>query len=246
MSKTSQTGNAKNVANFQNLISFCAGYGAAYNPSRDGLQVTNLQTLLSAAQAALAGCQTKETAFNNATHARHDCFAPLKPLATRIVNALAVSGVAHSVVEDAKSINHKIQGKRATTPKPVTTTPQDGTTAAEPATISASQQGFDNLVEHFNALIELVSSHTEYNPNEDDLKVTALQTLLAQLKSADTDVINTHTDWSNSRLDRDAILYAHTTGLVDTAIDVKAYIKSIFGATSAQYKQISGIEFKNK
>ena len=152
------------------------------------------------------------------------------------------------MVEGAKSINHKIQGQRATTPKPVATTPQDGATAAtaEPATISASQQGFDNLVEHFNALIELVSSHTEYNPNEDDLKVTALQTLLAQLKLADTDVINTHTDWSNSRLDRDALLYAHTTGLVDTAIDVKAYIKSIFGATSAQYKQISGIEFKNK
>ena len=29
-----------------------------------------------------------------------------------------------------------------------------------------------------------------------------------------------------------------------TAKEVKAYVKSVFGATSPQYKQISGLEFK--
>lgn len=102
------------------------------------------------------------------------------------------------------------------------------------------------MVEHFNGLIELVSSHPEYNPNETDLRVAALQTLLTQLKTANTNVINTNTDWSNSRLNRDAILYAGTIGLVDTALDVKGYIKSIFGATSPQFSQVKGIEFKNR
>jgi hypothetical protein len=31
--------------------------------------------------------------------------------------------------------------------------------------------------------------------------------------------------------------------LVDTAFDVKKYIKSVYGATSPQYKQISSIPF---
>ena len=35
MPSTSETGHAKNVANFEDLISFCNGYGATYNPSKD-------------------------------------------------------------------------------------------------------------------------------------------------------------------------------------------------------------------
>ncbi len=42
MPSTSETGHAKNVANFETLISFCTGYGTTYNPSRDALKVANL------------------------------------------------------------------------------------------------------------------------------------------------------------------------------------------------------------
>jgi hypothetical protein len=49
---------------------------------------------------------------------------------------------------------------------------------------------------------------------------------------------------SNSRIARDKVLYKETTGLVDTAKAVKLYIKSIFGARSAEYAQVSVIEFK--
>jgi len=37
-----------------------------------------------------------------------------------------------------------------------------------------------------------------------------------------------------------------TTGLVDVASDVKNYIKSVFGATSVQYRAISGLKFTHK
>jgi hypothetical protein len=113
MPSTSETGHAKNVANFETLISFCTGYGATYNPSRDALKIANLQTLLTAAKAAIADCKTNETAFDNATDARKESFATLKALGTRIVNALSVSGVADSVVEGARTINRKLQGQRA-------------------------------------------------------------------------------------------------------------------------------------
>lgn len=49
MPSTSETGHAKNVANFQDLISFCTGYGATYNPSKAALSVANLQAQLTAA-----------------------------------------------------------------------------------------------------------------------------------------------------------------------------------------------------
>ena len=40
------------------------------------------------------------------------------------------------------------------------------------------------------------------------------------------------------------MLYDPITGLVQTAKEIKQYVKSIFGATSSQFRQISGIEFK--
>jgi hypothetical protein len=42
MASTSETGHAKNVANFEDLISFCNGYGVSYNPSKAILQIGNL------------------------------------------------------------------------------------------------------------------------------------------------------------------------------------------------------------
>ena len=39
MASNSETGHAKNVANFEDLISFCTGYGATYNPSKAAIQL---------------------------------------------------------------------------------------------------------------------------------------------------------------------------------------------------------------
>lgn len=56
MPSTSETGHAKNIANFETLISFCIGYGSSYNPSKEALKVANLQAILTTAKANLADC----------------------------------------------------------------------------------------------------------------------------------------------------------------------------------------------
>jgi hypothetical protein len=43
---------------------------------------------------------------------------------------------------------------------------------------------------------------------------------------------------------RNIKLYSPETGIVDTAQTVKNYVKSVFGATSPQYKQISKLIFR--
>ena len=47
MASTSETGHAKNVSNFDELISYALGYGSTYNPSKASIKLTALQTLLS-------------------------------------------------------------------------------------------------------------------------------------------------------------------------------------------------------
>ncbi len=247
MSSTSETGHAKNVANFEDLISYCIGYGVTYNPVNINIKVTALQAKQTASLAVLQTVKTTKTAFDNATNAREILFAPIKKLSTRVLNALEATTATDQTINDAKSVNRKIQGKRAKTVStlakaPVTTTP-DPAPVPTPTTISVSQQSFDSLIDNFTKLIQVISTETAYAPNETELKVTTLNTLLTNLKAANTAVINATTSYSNARISRNTILYGADTGLTDLAAEVKKYVKSLYGATSPQYKQISNIKF---
>lgn len=245
MASTSETGHAKNVANFEDLISFCTGYGATYNPVKAGIKLPALNTLRTTAQAALVNVTNANTAFINVTNTRIIAFDSLKTLATRIVNALAATDASDELMDDAKTINRKIQGSRK---GKTTTQPQPLAEAETPPAekqISVSQQSYDNLIENFEKLIHLVASEPTYAPNETELQVATLTALALDLRTKNTAVINATTDLSNARIARNKTLYQETTGLVPIAAEVKKYIKSVFGATSAQYKQVSGIKFTN-
>jgi hypothetical protein len=63
MASTSETGHAKNVANLQDLISFCNGYGASYNPTKNALKLPQLNALLTTSQTSIADIITKNTAY---------------------------------------------------------------------------------------------------------------------------------------------------------------------------------------
>ena len=234
MSSHSEKGHAKNVANFEAEISFCTAYGATYNPSKQSLTTDALDELLSQSQNSLSEVTNAKNLLDLRINERQIAFATLKPTSTRIINALGVTDASKQTVDDAKSINKKIQGGRSSA-KPL----ED----EEKKAISTSQQSYDSLVENFSKLVDLVSSEPSYIPNEEELQVATLNTYTQQLRTANTNVINANTVYSNCMISRDNILYANDTGLVDTALNVKKYVKSVFGATSPQYKQVSKLEF---
>lgn len=244
MASTSETGHAKNVANFEDLISFCNGYAGSYNPSKAILQIGNLTTLHSNAEASITGVTNAKNTFTVATNQRQTAFDPLRKLCTRIVNALDATDATDKLVKDAKTINNKIQGKRAAT-KPAKPKAADSE-AAEDKTISVSQQSYDALIDNFGKLIDLVGTEPTYTPNETELQISTLQTNLGSLKATNTAVVTAYTNYSNARITRNNILYGQTSGLVDVALEVKKYVKSVFGATSPQYKQVSKLEFKKR
>jgi len=236
MASASERGHAKNAALFERLISFCADYGAAYNPSKAEISLAALTALRTNALNSLGTANTTKTAFINAVNVRTTAFAPLKKLSAKIINALEAAGAADPLAKDAKSINRKIQGKRnRVKPK---------SPAAEDKTISASQRYGDSLLEHFTKLIELLSAEPTYAPNETDLQVSALIIRLGDLKIANTAVINAYANYNNARITRNAILYSAVGGLAGIAGEVKKYVKSVFGAGSPQFKQVSKLVFK--
>ena len=60
-----ETGHAKNVANFEDLILFVTGYGATYNPTKVPIKLASLNTLFTTAKADVLLVTTKTVAFNN-------------------------------------------------------------------------------------------------------------------------------------------------------------------------------------
>ena len=237
----SETGHAKNIANFSTLISFVQGYGSAYDPSNASLAVAALQAKLAASEAVLDGVVATVAPWKTKVNDRETEFEGLRKLVTRVVNSFAASGAEKNSIDDVKAIKRKIDGARAKAlPQDDPETPEN-----EAQGNSVSQRSYTQTVEHFDNLIEFLTTNSSfYAPNENELKLTTLTAKSTALKAANTAVMTAATPLSNARLDRDVELYNETSGLVDTALTVKKYVKSLYGADSPQFKQISGLEFR--
>jgi hypothetical protein len=245
MANTNKTGHAKNVANFENLITNVSGYGRAYNPSKESIKLSALNTLLASAKAVIGEVNTAESAYKNAVSAREVAFTPLSKFITRVINSLKSSDSSSQIDEKAMSLVRKLQGRRAT---PKLSDDEKKATEAEGKEvnqISSSQMSYDSRLDNFDKLIKLLASEAGYSPNEADITIEALTSLYNDLSSKNTAVINATVPLNNARISRDQFLYTPITGVVDISVDVKMYIKSVFGATSPQYKAISGLKFTN-
>ena len=243
MASTSETGHAKNVANFEKLIAETSAFGENFNPSKATLKLTALNTQLATAKAAIAAVNSAEPAYKNAVSARDAAFAPLGKLITRINNALKASDTTVQEDESALTLVRKLQGRRATAKKTEDEKKALAAEGKEVVEISSSQMSFDSRLDNFDKLIKLLSSIPAYAPNEADLKVEALTALYNDLKAKNMAVINAETPLSTARIARNEILYKQNSGIVDITVDVKNYVKSVFGATSPQYKLISNLKF---
>ncbi|MEI7596654.1 MAG: hypothetical protein WCK02_12965 [Bacteroidota bacterium] len=203
-----------------------------------------MQTTSTNAKNAISSVHAAMPSYSIAVAEREIAFAPITTLSSRILNGLKASDTSSQVIDSAKTIVRKIQGNRA---KPKKTEEEKTALAAEGKPvkeISVSNQSFDSQLENLDKLIKLLSSIVTYTPNETELKVATLTILFNDLKAKNATVIAKTTPLSNARIARNEIFNNPKTGLVASASDAKAYIKSLYGASSPQYKQISKLAFK--
>ena len=233
---TSETGHAKNVANLQKLTEQIKVY-SLYNPPVDNLKIVNLQTLYADASTKLIEVEDKRHANKNAITLRQSAYENLKSTCTRIVNQLDILGLPQGTLDQAKSLNRVIQGgqKKSTTPL------EEGKEA--PKTVSTSRQSYTQQAENFGILLQLLSTIPSYAPNEDELKLTNLNAFQTSLLSSTQAVDQTEAELNNKLIERDQLLYADGTGLYTIAQNVKKYVKSLYGATSPEYTNVSAIKF---
>lgn len=239
MSSTSEVGHAKNVANLQKITQQVTTY-SLYNPPIENIALANLQTLYTTATAKLAEVEDKRNANKNAIIIRQTAFENLKSTCTKIVNLLEILGLPQGTLDQARSMNRAIQGSS----KKTTTPPEKGKEASK--TASTSRQSFTQQAENFGILLQLLATIPGYTPNEEDLKLNNLTTYHASLMSATQAVDQTEAELNTKLIERDKILYAEGAGLYTIAQNIKKYVKSLYGATSPEYTNVSAIEFTNR
>ena len=234
-----ESGHARNLANLKQLIITCTSFGSAYAPSKSTLTLTALNAHHVSSMNQLDNVLAKKTDYSDAVNARVQAFADLRKKCTRLINSLRATDASREKIEDAKGYNRKIQGSRASKIKP-----NQDPNAPIPKTISTSQQSYDQLIQHLGGLVEALATEPSYAPNEDDLKIVNLRTFKTSLATINTAVFTTFAAVSKARIERDKILYADLDSAYHRFTAAKAYVKSVFGATSPEYKALSNLSFK--
>ena len=239
MPSTSEVGHAKNVANLQNLTEQVITF-TNYNPPVENLKIVNLQALYTAASIKLTDVEDKRHANKNAITLRQSAFENLKSTSTKIINHLEILGLPQGTIDQAKSLNRIIQGGQKKT-----TTPPDENGQPAP-TVSISRQSYTQQAENFGILLQLLATIPSYAPNEDDLKLVNLNAYKDSLVSSTQSVDQTEAELNTKLIERDNLLYADGTGLYSIAQKVKKYVKSLYGATSPEYANVSNIQFTSR
>ena len=229
-----ETGYAKNVANFSELIIAVKSFGESYNPSAEILTVAGLESLRDRTNQIMIDLQTADSAYRDAVNNRQSAFERMSYLTTRIKGAVIAAGIDQKIVEEINSISKKITGSRVVKEKD------------ETGGKSVSQMSMDNRAFNFRQLVIRLSSVATYNPNETDLTLEALNAYVDSLSTLTEGLQNSHTNLNKARMDRDQIMTGSNEALAPVALRVKEYVKSVFSVKSPQYKTIKGLKFLNR
>ena len=99
------------------------------------------------------------------------------------------------------------------------------------------------MADNFSKILQLLATISTYNPNLEELKLVNLTTYHTTLVESTKNVDITEAELNTKLIERNKILYKNRIGLYTIAQNVKKYVKSIYGATSPEYSNISKIKF---
>ncbi len=235
-----EAGDMKLLGNYRKLIDLVSA-DSNYNPTNAKITKAALETHYTTSVGVAEDVPARKAPNTLAITDREAAFDQLPGLTRRSISMLKASGASQAIVDDAKPLARKLTGGRKS--KKIVddpNTPEDESAGQR----SASQMSYDNQRGNFNALRSLLANVPSYAPNENDLKLTALEAFSATLEAKSNAVSTTSVALGQVRGVRDAVLYTGEDGVVERSKLVKAYVKAAMGTDSALYKQIKGLAFK--
>ncbi|MEZ4803065.1 MAG: hypothetical protein R2797_09855 [Gelidibacter sp.] len=230
----SQTGINTTVENARKVNKALPTFAPAYESAIPALEVTALDAMYLEAfrlEKEVKDLNSKLTATLNV---RSKLYKGLNPYGTRIVGQVKAVGVDKKTLEDVEKILKKMRGVRIVPINPNSTAD----------TISVAQTGFADKLAFFGELIEAVANIEAYADVTGANSETAMRAHYAEINTANDAADTSNADVKAAMRARNAYFNTEITGVVDTYQRVKANVKANYGTTSAEYKAISGLEFR--
>jgi hypothetical protein len=243
MKTTNGNTHEDNVNNLGVFITRATNFGSAYNPPRPQLTIQGLTQLKVLGKSAIDLVDSYEISYKNAIAARNAAFNGFDFRVTRVINSLRISRSTDQTLVQAEAMVRELRGKRVSeilTDAEIAAEKAKGNTVKQ---VTLHNSRIDRKIENFARFVLFLATIPEYKPNEVDLTIEALTAEVENLKALNQAIVTTFSSLGTARMARDKALYAGDTGLVPNALDAKSYVKSVFGATSPEYKQIRDILF---
>ena len=237
MASSSEVGHNKNVANFSKAYQILEEMGTLYNPSNSNILLTNLVPKKTNLVATMKMLDTQKPIYKNAVADREVEIAPMSKIATRSFNFSNSTAISEKDKENLQSQVKKIRGdKKIKDINPET---------SESDAISTSQMSYDSRIANFSTFVSQQASHSEYMPNENDLKISTLQTYQERLSTLSSLVNKSGIALITGRNNRDIILYTGDANVIQLIKEIKSYLKSLGAAGLPYYKALVDLKFKD-
>lgn len=242
--KQTESGHAVNAGNFATMVALCEGLGNRYNPSHPSMLLANIKARNTVVQDAMRDFGAIKEKNTQDIAKRRVEFDKKDTLSTMWHQALQGARVSQTVLDRAASIIGKIKGQRLTDEpdNEVTTEGEEGT--GEDNTISTSQQGFNNVVANILSYTQLLDETTDYNPNEEEVKKTAITAYYNLLHTLNNQAIVSTQQKVSGRSLRDKVLYTDEDSVFNLAKSIKKYIRSCTAITPEEKQQIISLNFR--
>jgi hypothetical protein len=238
MRQHSETGHARNAANFDKLISYLHELGDRYRPIAADLHLDALLAHSAELRRCMELVMQAKLRYDNASIARRDLYAGLKTLSTRIVNALRATGLPEGKEADAVALQRAIGGWPATKQRPIPD-------AAPRRRHSNSRLSFDSRAELFGRLVALACDNPNWHLVPGDLSAESLRQLLAALNETNHHAISAHQDYKMALHQRNHALYDPHAGVVQRSRMIKQYIKALEGVQAPIYRYLCKLQIKD-
>ncbi|MBL7765389.1 MAG: hypothetical protein JNJ58_04815 [Chitinophagaceae bacterium] len=237
MKNISETGHGINLSNFKLQIDHCIGFGGEYAPDNTDLLIANMNAQYDAGKALHETVITALQESKDPINQRELLFDGLSKLVTRSLGYVKSTKLDKAFKLDAKGLANKIRGKSK-----AVKVGADGLPDADQ--ISNSHLSYVMRAENLKAYISLVGSTPLYATQVAGISLADLTALWTEMDEMNKNIGNIIAPVAHARIARNKALYNKANGILAISVACKEYVKGLYGASSPEYRMISGIRYR--
>lgn len=210
---------------------------ARWNPSNLRLVLTALETKLDGGYPFAQDVLDKFAANQIVVNHRQASFAKIEPFARSARRYLRSCGATEAEIEDGNRYINALLGQVKKKPKTIPNT--EGGAAQATESHAKAQLSYDALYANLVAFRAFVANVTAWKPNEDNLKLTAIDALIAECGGGNNAVSAGFVPLSTAWNTRDEQLYTNDDSVLADFRLAKEYYKVLYEPKDPQYRTIT-------